>query len=203
MKTFHFYTLGALKRLYIWTLSWAHSKYALLALFTLAFIEASFFPIPPDVLLIALAVGAVRKSFWFALIATVGSVLGAILGYYIGLALYDTIGIAIIELLHYQEQFALVGQYYTNNAFISILGAAFTPIPFKVFTIAAGVWKINLTTLLTASIIGRGIRFFAIATMIYFFGARIKTFIDKYFNILSIAALLLVILGFVMIKYLM
>jgi len=199
----HLYTFGVLRKLYDWTLSWADSKYGTLALFILAFVESSFFPLPPDILLIALAISAPSKAFWLALLTTIGSVLGGMFGYYIGSALYGSIGIRIIETFHYQHYFDIVQAYYQQNAFLAILGAAFTPIPYKVFTIAAGFFSVNFFTLVFASILGRGGRFFLVATLLYFYGARIKTFIDKYFNWLSLAFFILLVGGFLAIKYLM
>jgi len=199
---FHFYTFGIIRRLYDWVLSWAHKKYSSAALFVLAFSESSFFPVPPDVLQIALSVSKPKKSFFYALIASVGSVLGGILGYFIGLFLFDTIGSLIINSLGYQAQFNSVGDLYKSYAFLAILVSAFTPIPFKVFTIAAGFWQVGLLPLIAASIIGRSARFFLVATLIHFFGPKIKKFIDKYFNLLTIIFIILLISGFVIIKYL-
>jgi len=199
--SFHFYTFGALRRLYEWVLSWAHKKYSSMALFFLAFTESSFFPIPPDVLQIALSVSKPKKSFFYALISSVGSVLGGILGYFIGLFLFDSIGSTIIDTLGYGAQFDKVGVLYSSFAFIAILVSAFTPIPYKVFTIAAGFWQVGLMPLILASAIGRSARFFIVATLIYFFGPKIKDFIDKYFNILTIVFLGLLISGFFAIKH--
>lgn len=201
-KIFHLYTFGLLKKLYNWVLSWAHRKYSSVALFVLAFSESSFFPVPPDVLQIALSVSRPKKSFYYALISSIGSVLGGILGYFIGLFLFDTIGSFIINTLGYQAQFDAVGDLYKSYAFLAILVSAFTPIPYKVFTIAAGFWQVGLLPLIAASAIGRSARFFIVATLIYFFGPKIKEFIDKYFNILTIIFIILLIGGFLIIKYL-
>ena len=201
LGSFHFYTFGQLRKLYDWILSWANKKYSSAALFVLAFAESSFFPIPPDILQIALSVSKPKKSFFYALISSIGSVLGGILGYFIGLFLFDTIGIFIINNLGYQAQFQAVGNLYKSYAFLAILASAFTPIPYKVFTIAAGFWQVGLFPLIAASIIGRSSRFFLVATLFYFFGPKIKNFIDKYFNLLTIAFFILLIGGFIAIKY--
>jgi membrane protein YqaA with SNARE-associated domain len=195
------FSFSFVRALYDWTLSWADSKYGAVALFVLAFAESSFFPIPPDILLIALCVSANTKSFRFAVICTVGSVLGGVFGYFLGFFLYETIGVLIISALNYQEYFDLVGKMYSSNAFVAVLAAALTPIPYKVFTIAAGVWRIDLVTLIIASIIGRGARFFLVAGLIFVFGKKIKAFIDKYFNLLVIAVFLLIVIGFFALKY--
>jgi len=202
IKGMHLYTFGLLRRLYDWVISWAHKKYSSLALFILAFSESSFFPIPPDVLQIALSVSRPKKSFYYALLSSIGSVLGGILGYFIGLFLFDTIGNVIIDSLGYRAQFNVVGDLYKSYAFLAILASAFTPIPYKVFTIAAGFWQVGLLPLIAASVIGRSARFFLVATLIYFFGPKIKEFIDKYFNLLTIIFIVLLIGGFLIIKYL-
>jgi len=198
---FYLYTFGLLKKLYDWVISWAHKKYSSAALFILAFAESSFFPIPPDVLQIALSVSKPKKSFFYALISSAGSVLGGILGYFIGFFLFDAIGSIIINSLGYQAQFNSVGDLYKSYAFLAILVSAFTPIPYKVFTIAAGFWQVGLLPLIAASVIGRSARFFIVATLIYFFGPKIKEFIDKYFNLLTMIFIILLISGFVLIKY--
>lgn len=199
---FHLYTFGILRKLYNWTLSWANTKYGIIALFAIAFAESSFFPIPPDILLIALCLSLPTRAFWYALICSIGSILGGMFGYIIGFGLYNTIGARIIDALGYQQYFNAVGNLFAENAFLAILGAAFTPIPYKVFTIAAGFWKINLITFISASIIGRSARFFLVAGLIYYFGEKIKSLIDKYFNVLTIMFFALLVLGFVVIKYL-
>ena len=190
------------KQMYDWVLSWGKSPFATLALFILAFIESSFFPIPPDVLLLALCVSVPSRSFWYALICSIGSVLGGIFGYYIGYALYETVGAVIISSLGLQSAFAYVGGLFQQNAFWSIFAAAFTPIPYKVFTIAAGVWKIPLLTLIVASALGRPLRFFLVAGILYFFGPKTKEFIDKYFNLLTLLFFILLVGGFLVVKYL-
>lgn len=198
----HFYSLGLLKRLYLWVLRWAESKYATVALAVLAFMESAFFPIPPDVLQMALSMSKPKRSFWYATVTSVFSVLGGVFGYFIGLFLFESVGQLIISSLGYQQQFQLVGQLFQQNAFWVILAAAFTPIPYKVFTIAAGVWDIGLTTLILASIIGRPARFFFVATLTYFFGERVKVFIEQYFNWVSLILFLIVVAGYSAIKYL-
>lgn len=202
VRGLHFYSFGLLRRLYNWVLSWAESKYGTLALAANSFAESSFFPIPPDVLQIALSVSKPRRSFWYALVSSVSSVLGGVFGYAIGYFLFESVGKLIIQVLGYQQYFDMVGQLYRENAFLAVLGAAFTPIPYKVFTIAAGFWQISLFSLILASVIGRSARFFMVATLIFFFGARVKVFIEKYFNWLSLLFFVLVVLGFIAIKYL-
>lgn len=190
-----------IRRLYDWVLHWAETPYGIPALFLLAFAEASFFPIPPDVLLIALAVAIPKKSFKIALYCTTASVLGAMLGYLIGMFFFDAVGNRIIEFYGIHEQFEFVAQKYNENAFAAITIAGFTFIPFKVFTIAAGVFHVNIFVLFFASVLSRGARFFLLAALIYRFGPTIKEFIDKYFALLAIGFVALLGLGFAIVKY--
>jgi membrane protein YqaA with SNARE-associated domain len=186
----------------LWVENFADKPYAGIALFIIAFAESSFFPIPPDVLLIAIALLKPRLSFRYALICSIGSVLGGMFGYLIGFQFYELIGKKIIEFYHLQQQYDAVKTMYDKNAFVAIAIAGFTPIPYKVFTIAAGAFQVSFPTLVIASALSRPARFFLVGGLIYFFGPRVKTFIDKYFDWLTIAFVILLILGFVLIKYL-
>lgn len=191
-----------LRRLYDWVLSWAERPHGAAALFILAFAESSFFPIPPDILLIALAVSIPVRSFRFAAICSAGSVLGGAFGYYIGVNFMDIIGGRIIEAYGFGDKFELVKGLYQEYDAIAVGIAGFTPIPYKVFTIAAGAFDINFIVFLAASAASRSLRFFILAALIYKFGGSIKDFIDKYFNLLTIAFTILLVLGFVVIKFL-
>jgi membrane protein YqaA with SNARE-associated domain len=159
--------------LYTWTIHWAKTPQAPFALFGIAFIESSFFPIPPDVLLIAMVVATRKKWLRNAAICTIGSVLGALFGYFIGWGLYKTIGKVIVNTYHLQPAMDLVGRKYAENAFLTVFTAAFTPIPYKVITIAAGLFHISILTLIIASIIGRAGRFFLVAGALRIFGDKI------------------------------
>lgn len=165
-----------------------------------AFAEASFFPIPPDILLIVLALAVPSKAFWYAIVCSAGSVLGGCFGYVIGYELFEHVGKPIINFYDLWKEFDYVSKRFHENAFAAIAVAGFTPIPYKLFTIAAGVCKIQFTTLVAASILSRSARFLAEGALIYFFGERVKTFIEKYFNILSIAFVVLLVLGYMLIK---
>lgn len=200
-----------LRRLYDWMLHWAATPYGAIALFLLAFAEASFFPIPPDALLIALVLGARKKAFKFASISTAGSVAGALLGYAIGHFVwwgvngeFSPFAIFFFESIpgFTEEIFYNVQGLYDEWNFWIIFTAGFTPIPYKVFTITAGAFSINLILFVLASIISRAGRFFLVAFLIWKFGDPITTFIDKYFNWLAIAFTVLLVGGFVAIKYL-
>jgi len=198
------------KRLYNWVLGWAKSPFGAIALFIIAFTESVFFPIPPDVLLIALSFGAVAKSFRYAFICTIGSVSGAFVGYGLGHFAWLTAG----------GEFTAFANFFFNNIpgftvslfnsiknlfiqwdFWVIFTAGFTPIPYKVFTVTAGVFDINLLMFFIASLISRGARFFLIAFLIWKFGPSIKQFIEKYFNLIAITFTVFLIGGFVAIKY--
>jgi membrane protein YqaA with SNARE-associated domain len=181
-------------------MGWSESPYATPALFLIAFAESSFFPIPPDVLLMALAISAPRRAIFYALVCTAGSVTGGMAGYAIGYHAFEIVGKPIIEAYGIGEKFDLVGQQYQENAFAAIAIAGFTPIPYKVFTIAAGVFKIGVPTLVAASLIGRAGRFLLVGGLIRMFGPQIKSLIDKYFNILSIAFVVLLVLGFLAVR---
>ncbi len=191
-----------IRRLYDWTINWAQTPHSTWALFILAFCESSFFPIPPDVLLMALAVALPIKAFKYALVCSVGSVLGGCFGYLIGYEFFEYVGKPIIGFYNITDVFNTVSAKYQSNAFTAIAIAGFTPIPYKVFTISAGVCKVNLFTLILASALSRSARFFIIAGLFYLFGPKIKTFIEKYFNILTIIFIILLISGFVAVKYL-
>jgi membrane protein YqaA with SNARE-associated domain len=196
---------GILKSLYVWVLHWADTPYGSPALFLLAFAESSFFPVPPDVLQIALSVSKPKRSFYYAAISVLGSVLGAILGWYIGYALWETTGEFFMKYVPgvTPENLDLVGQKYHQYGFLAITVAAFTPIPYKVFTIAAGIFKISLTVLLLASVLGRSARFFAVAGCIFVFGPSVKELIDRYFAWATVVFTVLLIGGFLVIKYLL
>ena len=189
------------RKVYNWVLHWAETPYGSWALFLLAFSESSFFPIPPDVLLIALAVAVPRKSMRFALICSVGSVLGGCFGYLIGWQFMSSVGEKIVVFYGLDSKVDYIGNLYRNYDAWAIGIAGFTPIPYKVFTIAAGMFKINFVVFILASFVSRSARFFLVGGLIYLFGPRIQLFIEKYFNILAVAFTVLLIAGFVVIKH--
>jgi membrane protein YqaA with SNARE-associated domain len=193
---------GLVRRLYDWVLGWADSPYGSVALFILAFVEASFFLVPPDVLLIALCVGQPRRSLYFAGLCTVGSVLGGIFGYLIGYQLYELIGQPIIEFYDAESAFQRVGDLYRTNLVVALGTAGFTPIPYKVFTIAAGAFAVPFLPFVLISALSRGARFFLVSGLIRIWGPQIRTFIDRYFNLLTVVVLVALVLGFVVLKYL-
>ena len=188
------------RRLYDWVLSWAETPYGLIALFVLAVAESSFFPIPPDVLLIALALSIPTKAFRFALWCTIGSVLGGVLGYYLGFALWKTLEPVMIPAVFSAEKFARVTGLYDEYGIPVVFAAGFTPIPYKVFTIAGGVAKINVVAFTLTSIVGRGARFFLVAAVIRRYGDVAKDLIDRYFNLLTLAFTVLLVGAFLLLK---
>ncbi len=190
-----------LKRLYQYILGWARTPYGALALFILAFIESSFFPIPPDILLIALCLSVPAKSFKYAFIAALGSVIGGCFGYLIGMKFMSAVGVKIIEFYNIAEQFEYIKELYSRYDAWAVGIAGFTPIPYKIFTITAGAFNINFKVFIFASLISRGLRFFLIGWLIFAMGEKIKPLIDKYFNTLAIIFVILLILGFVSIKF--
>jgi membrane protein YqaA with SNARE-associated domain len=189
------------KKLYEWVLHWADTRYAVPALFILAFAESSFFPVPPDVLLISLALAIPKKSFRYATICTVGSVLGGMFGYLIGLELIDAVGMPILNFYGATDKYESIRQLYIQYDAWAVGIAGFTPIPYKVFTIAAGAFKIDFIVFVLASIAGRAGRFFLVALLIYRYGPSIRGFIERYFNLLTMVFLGLLVLGFILIKY--
>ena len=189
-----------LKRLYDWVLHWADTPYGGWALFLLAFSESSFFPIPPDILLIALAVGNPRKSLKYAAICTAGSVLGGAAGYLIGWQFMATMGERIVDFYGLTDKVAYIETLYRHYDAWAVGIAGFTPIPYKVFTITAGAFKINFFVFLMASMASRAARFFIVGVLIYIFGPKIQAFIDKYFNLLAVAFTVLLVGGFFLIK---
>ncbi len=191
-----------LRRLYDWVLHWAATPYGTWALFLLAFAESSFFPIPPDVLLIALCVARPDKSLKYALVCSIGSIIGGCLGYLIGWQFMASVGSRIVNFYGLTDKVAYIETLYNTYDAWAVGIAGFTPIPYKVFTIAAGMFKINFTVFVLASMVSRSARFFLVGGLIYLFGPRIQRFIDRYFNLLAVTFTVLLVGSFVLIKYL-
>jgi len=195
--------LGIHYRLYDWVLKWAAHRHAAWALFLIAVAEASFFPVPPDVLLIAVCLAQPKRSLWYALIATAGSVSGGLLGYFIGWSIWQGLETWVFGNLAFlgftQENFYRVQELYEDNAFVALFGAAFSPVPYKVFTIFAGVFGVGIPVFVLASTLGRAGRFGLVAVMLWWFGPPIKRFIDRYLGWLTLAFVVLLVAGFVLI----
>jgi len=194
---------GLLRRLYDWVLHWAETPFGGAALFLNSFAESSFFPIPPDPLLIALCIGEPKKSLRFAFWCSLASVLGGAAGYWLGATLWGVVGDYFFRWVpsFTPEAFAHVGGLYEEYNFWVVFTAGFTPIPYKLITIGAGVFNINFAVFFLASVLSRSARFFLVAALIRRFGPPIKDFIDRYFNLLSIIFIILLIGGFLVFKY--
>ena len=210
-ETIYLEPMNYLRRLYDWILHWAETKYGVPALFLLAFAESSFFPIPPDVLLIPLALGARSKAIRFALVCSVASIVGGIAGYGIGYfswwsgaEAYSAVALFFFNHIPgFSEQvFLNIQEKYEIYNFLIVFTAGFTPIPFKIITISAGAFSVNFPMFLLASTVSRSARFFLVALLIRKFGEPITAFIDKYFNILSLIFTILLIGGFLVLKVL-
>jgi len=191
------------RKLYDWTLHWADTPYGPLALFLLALAESSFFPIPVDPLLIALCLGAVKKSWRFAFYTSLASVTGGMIGYLIGFGIWEAADSFFFKYVpgFSESLFNRVMANFNQYGFWYVFAAGFTPIPYKVFTIASGVFKLNFFLFVIASTISRSLRFFAIAALFRKFGPEIKSFIDKYFNLLAILFFILLFGGFLVVKF--
>ncbi len=191
------------RRLYDWVLRWADSPYAVVALAVLSFTEASFFPVPPDVLLIAMCLGSRGRSWWFATVCSVASVLGGLAGYGIGAFLWGHVDQFFYTYIpgFNPARFEQVRALYVSWGVVIVFTAGFSPIPYKLFTIASGVMAMPLLPFIAASAVSRAGRFFLVAGLIYKLGEPVKIFIDKYFNWLALAFSLLLVGGFVALKW--
>ena len=191
-----------LRRLYDWTMLQAAKPHALAILATISFIESSVFPIPPDVLLIPMILAQRDRAFLIAGVCTVASVAGGFLGYVIGYGLYETIGVPILEFYGYLEKFTeFQGMYNENGAWI-VFFAGLTPFPYKVITIASGVTALDPTVFGVASVLSRGLRFFIVAALLWYWGPWIRGFIDRYFGWLTLAFFVLLFGGFAALRLL-
>jgi membrane protein YqaA with SNARE-associated domain len=192
------------RRLYHWVLSWAERPGGPAALGGIAFAESSVFPIPPDPLLLALSLGSPGRALRFAAICTVGSIAGGILGYALGWFVWEQVGGFFFASVPgvTPESFAAVQDLYRRWDFWAVFLAGFTPLPYKVFTLAAGVFQISFPIFLVASAISRGARFFIVAGLVYFYGRPIQGFIDRHFDRLAWAFGILLIAGFAALRLL-
>ncbi len=191
-----------IRALYDWTISLANHPKALWALAIVAFIESSVFPIPPDVLMIPMIIAAPRRAFLIASVATVASVLGGLLGYYIGWGLFDAVGRPVLEFYGKADYFDQFAQRYNEWGAWAVLIAGVTPFPFKVITIASGATGLNLIVFTVAAIIARALRFFIVAALLWKFGAPIRDFIEKRLGLMFALFCALLIGGFYVVKYL-
>lgn len=190
-----------LQRTYDWVMSLSAKPNAVWALAAIAFIESSVFPIPPDVLLIPMVLAARTRWLKIALICTIASVLGGMLGYALGFYLYEGVGKPLLEFYGYADKFTqFQGRYNEWGAWIVFI-AGVTPFPYKVITIASGVTHLDVTTFTVASILARGLRFFIVAALLWWIGDPIRAFIEKRLGLVFTVFVVLLIGGFVAIKY--
>ena len=191
-----------MKRLYDWAMRMVSGPKAVAALCAVSFVESSFFPIPPDLLLIPMILKNREKAFRFAFYCTLFSVLGGAFGYAIGHFLYDVVGIPILDFYNYRESFEQFCQNYNNYGAWIVFGAGVTPFPYKIITIASGVTGLNFIVFMVASVLARGLRFYLIAWLLWKWGKPMKDFIERNLGWLSIVFFILLIGSFYLIKYL-
>ena len=191
-----------LRRLYDWTLSFAQSDYAILALVLVAFAESSFFPIPPEVLLLPMIIARPDRAFLLAMVCMVASVTGGALGYGIGAFLYDTVALPILEIYHADEKFAEFAARYNDQGHWAVLFGGLSPFPYKIITIASGATGLNFGAFLLWSVVARTIRYGLIALLLWKFGTPIRIFIEKYLGWVFAAFLILLMGGFYILRFL-
>jgi len=193
---------GWIRALYDWVFSLARHRHANVALFGISFAESSFFPIPPDMLLIPMVLAKRQKWIFYASICTIASILGAFVGYYIGAVLFETIGKPILAFYGKQDAFGQISDWYNTYGGWGVLFAAVTPFPYKVITIFSGATGLDLAVFTLVSIVGRGLRFFVVSGLLYRFGEPIRLFIEKRLGLMFAIAIVLMVGGFVAAKYL-
>lgn len=191
-----------LRALYDKTLQWASHRHAIWILALVSFTESSFFLVPPDLLLIPMVLAARPKWFRFAVVCTLASVCGGLFGYYIGASLFEEIGKPILEMYHATAKFEAISEAYNDNGVWIVFTAGFSPIPYKIFTIASGVTGMDPLSFALASLVGRGGRFFLVAFLLWKFGAPIRTFIEKRLGLLALLFCVLVVAGVLALKFL-
>lgn len=191
-----------LRRLYDWTMRQAESPHAIYALAVIAFVESSIFPIPPDVLMIPMIIAAPTRAWRVALVATIASVLGGFAGYGLGNLAMESIGAPILEFYGQIEKFDEFKAWFDEYGSWAVLGAGVTPFPYKVITITAGALDMDLGVFGLSSVVARGLRFFVVAALLWKFGAPIRDFIERRFGLVATIFFVLLVGGFVAIKYL-
>ncbi len=190
-----------LRRLYDWTMGLAAHRHATAWLAAIAFLESSVFPIPPDILIIPMVLAAPTRAWRVVAVATAASVLGGLAGYAIGIFLFETIGRAILDFYGYFDKFARFQDWYREWGGWIVFAGGFSPIPYKVITIASGTVQLDLWTFITVSIVSRGGRFLIVAALLWKFGVPIRAFIERWLGLLTLLFVVFLVLGFVVIKY--
>lgn len=189
-----------IRQIYDWMMSWANHKSGPWVLAIVSYIESSVFILPADPLLIAVAINRPKKAFHYAALTTVFSILGGLTGYYIGYALWDSVSHWFFEYIFSPELFETAAEKYKDNAALALFVAGFTPIPYKVFTIAAGAVKLSLIPFFVGSIAGRSLRFFLLAGVVYMYGDKAKHYIEKHLEKITIITLILLAVFFYFFK---
>ncbi len=192
-----------LRRIYNWTMDLAERPHADWALAGISFAESSFFPIPPDILLIPMVIAQRTRAFMLGLITSVSSVMGGIFGYAIGLFLFATLGQWIVDLYGLNEAYAKFTEAYNEHGAWIVFTFGLTPLPYKLITIASGASGLNLGIFMVASVAARSLRFFAISLLLYWFGPTIRQLIERYFGLVTALFTVLLIGGFAAVKYLL
>ena len=190
-----------MKEIYDWTMRKAASENAPRALFIVSFIESSFFPIPPDVMLVPMVLANRTKAWWYATIATIGSVIGGAFGYAIGFYFFEALGEPILELYGKADSFNTFTQWFKEWGVWIIVAKGMTPFPYKILTIAAGVAHMPFWSFMAASVLARAMRFYLVAGLLYYFGEPIRDFIEKRLTLVMTLFLVALIGGFVAIKF--
>lgn len=191
-----------LRKLYDWTMAQAEAPYALWVLALVAFVESSVFPIPPDVLMIPMIIAQPKRAWLIALIATVSSVAGGVLGYAIGAFAWDTLGEPILSSLGKADAMAAFSERFNGVGFWAVLAAGVTPFPYKVITIMSGWTAMPFMTFLVTSIIARGLRFFVVATILRVAGAPARAFIEQRLGLVFTLFVFLLVGGFAVVRFL-
>jgi membrane protein YqaA with SNARE-associated domain len=190
-----------MRRMYEWMMAQARSRHAPHALFWVSFIESSFFPIPPDVMLIPMVIADRLKAWWYATVATIGSVIGGVFGYLIGYFFFEQVGRPILEFYGKAESFGEFQSWFNEWGVWILIIKGMTPFPYKVLTITAGVTHMPLIEFIVASVVARAMRFYLVAGLLYFFGEPIREFIEKRLSLVTTVFVVLLVLGFVAIRY--
>ena len=190
-----------IRKLYDWLMDLAAHQHAGWALAIIAFLESSIFPLPPDALLVPMGLANRARVFRYALICTISSVLGGLAGYLIGWLLYDTVGAAILDFYGMKEKFSTFVSWYHEYGAVIVLFAGITPFPYKVITIASGVAGLDLAVFTVASIVARGLRFYLVAALLFWFGPTARRILEKYLGWVTLGLGAALIGGFMLVKY--
>lgn len=190
-----------MRRLYDWIMGLAASDRAPHGLFWVAFVESSFFPIPPDVMLIPMILANRAKAWWYATLATIGSVIGGAFGYAIGHFLFESVGQPILRFYGKADSFGEFANWFNEWGVWILIAKGWTPFPYKVLTITAGVTHMPFLEFMVASVVARAMRFYLVAALLYFFGEPIRDFIEKRLSLVTTVFVVLLVGGFIAVKY--